>query len=105
MWSESAKNGSSSSKGHVNHQTGNEIITIHIGQCGNYVGQRWLNGVLRQHHLDPDGAFNAGILDSYPKHYLTERLNSYFYVKVAECYHMDILGRELKVLSIITTYS
>ena len=61
--------------------TENEIITIQIGQSGNYIGQQWLTGVLKQHQLGTDGVFTAHSIYEGDKVYLQQRLNSYFYEK------------------------
>ena len=83
------------------HQSENEIVTIQIGQCGSYIGQEWLKGVLKQHHIDDDGIFNPDIMvEDYSSYtdfktkrwtyneymhldndYLQRRMNAYFYEK------------------------
>ena len=65
--------------------TANEIIDIEIGDCGNKIGNTWLNNVLWEHALDLDGVFCGKNIGEWSNGFLEkarlEKINSYFYEK------------------------
>eukprot|EP01084_Bolivina_argentea_P116498 206982_1 len=42
-----------------NTTVGNEILTLCVGKCGLYLGNRFYSTIMREHHIDKDGTYNA----------------------------------------------
>ena len=55
-----------------------EIINIQIGQCGNQIGNAWLDKILREHEIGYDGIYqnNDGWNEDNPLR--LDMINSYF---------------------------
>lgn len=58
--------------------SGNEIINIQVGRCGNYIANGWWDMILKEHALDQNATF-TGDLTSKDNGMRLARIHTYFY--------------------------